>query len=170
MALTNMDKLKIAKTIMKTYRRNLLDLITGIRKGTKILRTLNCTYASTGKARQKELWEELLNKKYDGKDPIQYSSKWRQAVRAVQESGMKLNSEQQITIFLANYENKIKDWVKITQKVLCSHKQTLTEIIDDFVSEFCHKKGKKSNNLAHVSQKDSKHKIVKLKYLKNKPN
>ncbi|RYP06347.1 hypothetical protein DL765_009526 [Monosporascus sp. GIB2] len=53
MKLGQLDQLRLAKAITKTCKRAPLELITGIKKGTKMLRTLRRTYAATGKSRQR---------------------------------------------------------------------------------------------------------------------
>ncbi|RYP61963.1 hypothetical protein DL771_009937 [Monosporascus sp. 5C6A] len=87
----------------------------GIKKGTKMLRTLRKTYVATGKARQRSLWKELSKITYDGGDPVQFTTKFQKLLRKVKGCGMKLRSEEYIIIFLTVMENKAGSWCKTMQ-------------------------------------------------------
>ncbi|RYP63170.1 hypothetical protein DL771_009401 [Monosporascus sp. 5C6A] len=104
--LGQLDQLRLAKTITKTCKRAPLKLITGIKKGTKMLRTLRRTYAATGKSRQRSLWKEFSKVTYDGGDPVQFTTKFQKLLRKVKGCGMQLGTKEQITMFLTAMEDR----------------------------------------------------------------
>ncbi|RYP50977.1 hypothetical protein DL770_011065 [Monosporascus sp. CRB-9-2] len=118
MKLKQIDQLRLAKAITKTCKRAPLELITGIKKGTKMLRTLRKTYAATGKARQRSFWKELNKITYDGGDPMQFTTKFQKLLREVKGCGMKLRTEEHITMFLTAVEDRAGSWCKTMQSVL----------------------------------------------------
>ncbi|RYP70033.1 hypothetical protein DL771_005724 [Monosporascus sp. 5C6A] len=155
MKLKQLDQLRLAKAVTKTCKRAPLKLITGIKKGTKMLRTLRKTYAATGKARQRSLWKELSKITYDGGDPIQFTTKFQKLLRNVRGCGMRLGTEEHITMFLSAVEDRAGSWCKTMQSVLRQTDYSFQQLIDDFNSEFHDRTDKKKNNRrSHNTQKD----------------
>ncbi|RYP16758.1 hypothetical protein DL765_004935 [Monosporascus sp. GIB2] len=146
MKLGQLDQLRLAKAITKTCKRAPLELITGIKKGTKMLRTFRRTYAATGKSRQRSLWKELNKVTYDGGDPVQFTTKFQKLLREVKGCGMRLGTEEQITMFLTAVEDRAGSWCKTIQSVLRQTDYSFQQLIDDFNSEFHDRSNKKKNN------------------------
>ncbi|RYP61909.1 hypothetical protein DL770_009676 [Monosporascus sp. CRB-9-2] len=146
MKLKQIDQLRLAKVITKTCKRAPLELITGIKKGTKMLRTLRKTYAATGKARQRSLWKELSKITYDGGDPVQFTTKFQKLFREVKGYGIKLRTEEHITMFLTAVKDRADSWCKTMQSVLQQTDYSFQQLIDDFNSEFHDRTNKKKNN------------------------
>ncbi|KAI1100632.1 hypothetical protein F4804DRAFT_37620 [Jackrogersella minutella] len=145
MILSDRDDLRIAKAITKTCKRQPLDLVTGIRKGSKMLEIFSKTYTTSGKIYQRELWKELSKLKYDGKDPLFFTSRWQLLVRQCRDTGMPIDNQQQITMFFTACEEKAADWVKFTSKLIKAADMHIENIIDDFTTEFRDKQGKNTN-------------------------
>ncbi|RYP68911.1 hypothetical protein DL771_006400 [Monosporascus sp. 5C6A] len=141
MKLSALDELHLAKAITKITRRASLELITGIKKGTKMLKTF-----------------QLSQLRYDRKDPVSFTTKFQKLIREAKECGMKLGKDQQVTMFLTAVEEKASDWCRMMNSVLRKTDYTIHHLMDNFNSEFHHrvKKAKgdrdgndKSKNQSH---------------------
>ncbi|RYO82070.1 hypothetical protein DL764_009671 [Monosporascus ibericus] len=153
MKLKQLDQLRLAKAITKTCKRAPLELITGIKKGTKILRTLRKTYAVIGKARQRPLWKELSKITYDSRDPVQFTTKFQKLLREVEGCGVKLRTEEHITMFLTAVEDRAGSWCKTMQSVLRQTDYSFQQLIDDFNGEFHDRSSNKKNGKSHNAQR-----------------
>ncbi|RYP20369.1 hypothetical protein DL765_002827 [Monosporascus sp. GIB2] len=111
-----------------------------------MLRTLRKTYAAIGKSRQRSLWKELSKVTYNGGDPVQFTTKFQKLFREVKGCGMRLGTEEQITMFLTAVEDRVSSWCKIIQLVLRQTDYSFQQLIDDFNSEFHDRSNKKKNN------------------------
>ncbi|KAI2464632.1 hypothetical protein F4781DRAFT_436227 [Annulohypoxylon bovei var. microspora] len=143
--LTDLDELRVAKAITKTCKRQPLDLVTGIRNGSKMIGIFQKTFSASGKIYQRELWKELSSMKYDGKDPLTYTSKWQLLVRQCKDAGMVVDNQQQATMFFTACEDKAAEWVRFTSKLIKATDMSIDNIIDDFINEFQDKVGKNTN-------------------------
>lgn len=92
-SLTRMDQLRIAEAITKTSKRNVLELISGIKKGTRMLKLLGKTYMTSGRVHRQAIWEEANGVAFDGGDPVAFISKFKTKIRECKDTGLKINSD-----------------------------------------------------------------------------
>ncbi|KAI1818867.1 hypothetical protein F4861DRAFT_544673, partial [Xylaria intraflava] len=64
------------------------------------------TYATSGKIHREGAWEKFSNHKYDGKDPVEFSTKWLRLLRECNDSGMKVSPENQPILFMTSVKEK----------------------------------------------------------------
>ncbi|KAI1818933.1 hypothetical protein F4861DRAFT_544511 [Xylaria intraflava] len=66
----------LAQTIASTCTQSPLNLINGLRKGSEMIDLFSRTYATSSKIYRESTWEKFSSHKYDGKDPVEFSTKW----------------------------------------------------------------------------------------------
>ncbi|KAF7515541.1 hypothetical protein G7054_g14528 [Neopestalotiopsis clavispora] len=139
--LTKIDELRIARYIHKTCKRDAVDLVEGIEKGTKMLKL-----------------------KYNGKDPILHTTPCSSLVRQCKDAGMEISQEQQIAMFLTSTENKAHGWTKRQNTILNMNDLTIGQLKNDFTEEFKSKIGSerganrnKNNNNNHGNDNANSH-------------
>jgi hypothetical protein len=162
--LTRIDELRIARYIHKTCKRDAVDLVEGIEKGTKMLKVFNNTYAPTGKLFLRTAWQDLTKLKYNGKDPILHTTAYSRLVRQCKDAGMEINQEQQIAMFLTSTEDKAHGWTKRQNTILKMNDLTIGQLKNDFTEEFKSKIGSerganrnKNNNNSHGNDNANSH-------------
>lgn len=162
--LTKIDELRIARYIHKTCKRDAVDLVEGIEKGTKMLKVFNNTYAPIGKLFLRTAWQDLTKLKYNGKDPILHTTPYSRLVRQCKDAGMEINQEQQIAMFLTSTEDKAHGWTKRQNTILKMNDLTIGQLKNDFTEEFKSKIGSerganrnKNNNNNHGNDNANSH-------------
>ncbi|KAI2768048.1 hypothetical protein F4815DRAFT_498322 [Daldinia loculata] len=152
MDLSHHDRLKIAYAITKTSKREPLDLITGIRDGMEMMSIFAKSWASTGKIHQRELWKDLTKMKYDGKNPLTFTSKWKSQVRQCKNAGLPMEQEQLITMFHTACEQHASDWVKLSTKFSKNLDTTIDTLIEEFNNDFRDKAKQRDSANTHSTR------------------
>ncbi|KAI2621936.1 hypothetical protein GGS26DRAFT_584004 [Hypomontagnella submonticulosa] len=137
--LTPVDEAKIAKAILGAIREAPMAAVAGLTKGTEMLGTLGHLYGSSGVDRQMDLWTQLQEESWDGKQSAtEYVVDFRRLVRRCGEVSMPVNKGQETTMFLNSIKAKEgKDWVtKIKTTLRQTASFSIQQLYDDFVSEF----------------------------------
>ncbi|KAI0867272.1 hypothetical protein GGS24DRAFT_516338 [Hypoxylon argillaceum] len=148
-------ELVLAQAITNTCKTAPLDLVEGVTKGSKMLKIFGKTYGTSGQIHQRDLWDDLINHKYDGKDPIVFTAKWLKLVRQYKAIGEKFSRNQAITLFLAAVKDKATDWHRTTTKVMKQRKYSLQDLVDEFHSDFRSRVGQKSSDKDNHRNKSS---------------
>jgi hypothetical protein len=146
MSLTRMDQLRIAKAIIKTSKRDVLELIDGIKKGTKILRLLGKTYKTSGRIHRQAIWEETFTVTFDGGNPVAFISQFKKKIRECRDAGLKMSSDHQIAMFLAATKDKAYGWTKRQKTAMRRQDLSLQDLMEDLIDEFRAKIGEKKSD------------------------
>jgi hypothetical protein len=144
--LTRTDQLRIAKAVIKTSKRDVLELIDGIKKGTQVLRLLGRTYKTSGRVHRQAIWEEVAKVVFDGGDPVSFISKFKTKVRECKDTGLKISADQQVAMFLAATKEKAYGWTKRQKTAMRKQDLSLQDLMEDLTDEFREKIGKQKKS------------------------
>ncbi|KAI1821111.1 hypothetical protein F4861DRAFT_542316 [Xylaria intraflava] len=134
--LSTQGELVVARAIYSTCTESPLGLIEGVEKGSEMIDIFRRTYATTGKIHREGTWEDLKRHEYDGKDPIEFTSKWMRLVRLCTDAGFAQTEENLIIMFLASVKEKAYSWHRSVQWIMRVEEYTLQRLIDEFNNEF----------------------------------
>jgi hypothetical protein len=143
--LTYMDQLCITNAIVKTSKRDVLELIDGMKKGTKILCFLGKMYKTSVRIHHQASWREVNKIAFDGGDPVAFISQFKKKMRECKDIGLPMAYDPQIAIFLAATRDKAYGWTRRQETTIRREELSLQNLMDDLVDEFCAKVGKKKS-------------------------
>ncbi|KAI1494710.1 hypothetical protein F5X96DRAFT_665605 [Biscogniauxia mediterranea] len=134
---TDVDNAKMANIIVANITEELLQLVSGLRRGTQMIEKFKTVYVPQGDSRNISFWDELTAMSYDGGCLVAHITTFNHLVLQNNEAG------------------KASDWVARQRTLLRATNLTLQGLQEDFVSEFCGKVGKttkKTDGQAHYGK------------------
>jgi hypothetical protein len=133
-SLTTDDELMITSAILRTVKPGPLALVQRMTKGTEILEKFSRIYGQSGASRKASTLKELINWKYDGKDPIGFLTQWERRLNDyIASSTTQLQEEDKISWFL-NSTEKARFWHQSMITTLRHQKLPLTYVAEDFIA------------------------------------
>ncbi|KAI1822487.1 hypothetical protein F4861DRAFT_540978 [Xylaria intraflava] len=148
----------VAQAITSTCDDGPLMLVNGLIKGSEMISIFQRTYAASNKIHKQVVWDVLNAHRYDGKDPIDFSSKWLMLARRCREAGWTWSDTDLVDMFISSVKEKAYNWNRSIEVLREIKPYTLQEIIDHFNHEFHSRVGKKStapkdNNNSNVKNR-----------------
>ncbi|RYP91094.1 hypothetical protein DL770_002798 [Monosporascus sp. CRB-9-2] len=147
---------KLAAAVVANVKEGPMAVLTGLTKGTEMIKVLKRLYGAKGIDQKIDLWTQLQFVKWQKKTALDHVVDFKNLVRRCNEADMPVNASQQVTKFI----NSIWDrddgtaWKGRMRGTLCQHPTiTVNQVYDDFVAEFRGNDAKKGGGNAHNAKR-----------------
>lgn len=141
MRLTYLDEIKLAAVIHRTTVAETVGLVSGIDRGTIMMRTFEATYKQAGELQEEALWSDLIALEYGGGCPVAFVTKFKTAVRDFEGTGTKLPRNVILIQFKLSVKAKSRNWHNTVTAVARFKSWTTEQLFHDFIAHFHNKIG-----------------------------
>ncbi|RYP89150.1 hypothetical protein DL769_000198 [Monosporascus sp. CRB-8-3] len=137
--LSHIDEAKLAAAVVANVKEAPMAVVTGLTKGTEMIKVLERSYGAKGIDQKMDLWTQLQFAKWDPKkqSALDHVVDFKNLVRRCNEVDMPVNAGQQVTMFINSIRDHDGDWKGRMRGMLRQHPtMTVNQVYDDFVAEF----------------------------------
>ena len=134
MKLSYLDEIKLAAVIHRTVTLETIGLVSGIDRGTAMMKTFETTYRQAGELQEEALWSSLISLEYSGGCPVTYVTKFKTAVRHFEGTGTPLPVRIISVQFKLSVKAKSRTWHSTISAVARFRRWSCEQLYQDFIA------------------------------------